>query len=362
MASFSKRLVASYVFDWLIIIIIAAAGGGLNFVTGYQRPFSLLDLTISYPYIQQELITTTTLVIVSLLAPALIIVIVVAGFVPGRRTIRFKPRSDIIRLKLWEFERGWAGLALSVATAFFITQGAKNLFGKPRPDLLARCQPDLSQLAAHVVGGYGQDISARWTLVDAGICTSMDKATLNDGFRSFPSGHSSFSWSGLLYLSLFLCSKFAITVPFLPYGSHLSPASCPLHSRDSQLLPLHQRGRQSTEEGSSAKPTDRGDAACTCNITAIRNRAATPPNYLIILAFVPIAVAFYICSTRFAQFYHHGFDIISGALIGILTAWFSFRWYHLPLGRGHGWAWGARNPRSAFYAGVGVPDYIASDI
>ena len=30
----------------------------------------------------------------------------------------------------------------------------KNMFGKQRPDFLARCNPDISQLNNHLAGGY----------------------------------------------------------------------------------------------------------------------------------------------------------------------------------------------------------------
>ena len=124
-------------------------------------------------------------------------------------------------------------------------KGMKNLFGKPRPNLLARCQPDLDNIGAHVVGGWGQDISMRWTLVESSICTQTNMRILDDGFRSFPSGHSSFSWAGMLYLSLFLCSKFAIAIPFLPHNttSHIAGVS---GSENHQLLPMNSEGRYST--------------------------------------------------------------------------------------------------------------------
>lgn len=85
------------------------------------------------------------------------------------------------------------GLALSLALAFFFTQGMKNLFGKPRPDLLARCQPDMSEagIARNIVGGFATSLDPKWVLVGAGICQQSDTSLLNDGFRSFPSGHSS---------------------------------------------------------------------------------------------------------------------------------------------------------------------------
>lgn len=83
------------------------------------------------------------------------------------------------------------GLALSLITQFLIVQGLKNLVGKPRPDLLQRCIPDLTRnISDFAVGGYGQGISDRWVLVNQTICTQPSLAVLEDGFRSFPSGHS----------------------------------------------------------------------------------------------------------------------------------------------------------------------------
>lgn len=83
------------------------------------------------------------------------------------------------------------GLALSLATAFMLTQGMKLLFGKPRPDLLSRCQPDVANVDRYRTGGFGEDISARWVLVTSEICQNTDMDILNDGFKSFPSGHAS---------------------------------------------------------------------------------------------------------------------------------------------------------------------------
>ena len=184
----------------IVIFLIAGLGGIFNWVEPYKRPFSLLDLSISYPFIHLELVPVEYLLYICGFAPAIIIVLVTLLFVPGPRHCRTLNRAQIIRLKFWEFEKGWAGFCLSIAIAFFITQSMKNLFGKPRPNLLARCQPDLANISAHQVGGWGEDISARWTLVDAGICTNTNVRVVNDGFRSFPSGHSSFSWSAMLYL------------------------------------------------------------------------------------------------------------------------------------------------------------------
>ena len=62
--------------------------------------------------------------------------------------------------------------------------------GRPRPDLFSRCQipDDYTQNPVHGL--------TSWT-----ICTRTD--LLTDGFRSFPSGHASFAWSGMWYLILY---------------------------------------------------------------------------------------------------------------------------------------------------------------
>lgn len=172
------------------------------------------------------------------------------------------------------------------------------------------------------------------------------------------------SWSGLLYLSFFLCSKFAISVPFLPPRpySH-DQAITAAHEPLEEGLPLHRDRSLSAHSKESANLQDlgrsRGDNISP--LVPIRNQAAAPPVYLIILPMIPVCTAIYIVASRFFQFYHHGFDVIFGSLIGIVSAWFSFRWYHLPVTRGAGWAWGARSRDRAWGVGVGRGNYVGQE-
>ena len=160
-------------------------------ITPNRRPFSPSDVSISYPYKANETISTIVLVIVSLIVPAVIIVIVTLLFVPGPTLGSGTPKSLIWRRKLWEWNTGWMGLALACASAFFLTDAMKALFGKPRPDLLSRCNPDLANIQKYTVGGYGNEIIEGIVLVSWQICRQKDMTLLNDGFYSFPSGHSS---------------------------------------------------------------------------------------------------------------------------------------------------------------------------
>jgi hypothetical protein len=50
-----------------------------------------------------------------------------------------------------------------------------------------------------------------------------------------------------------------------------------------------------------------------------------------------------------------------GSLIGITCAWFSFRFYHLPITRGAGWAWGPRSYDRAWGIGVGRGSYVGTE-
>jgi membrane-associated phospholipid phosphatase len=188
----SVRLITSYIFDWIIIIAMAGVGGGLEYKDPFRRPFSPVDLTISYPYKADEQIPVWLLTIIALIFPAILIVVVCFVFVPGPTAERGTPKALIWKRKLWEWHTGWMGLCLALATAFLVTQGMKNLFGKPRPDLLSRCDPDLNRIDEFKVSPFDTEVvDPRWVLVSSDICRNGDVDIMRDGFRSFPSGHSS---------------------------------------------------------------------------------------------------------------------------------------------------------------------------
>lgn len=218
-------------------------------------------------------------------------------------------------------------------------------------DRAQRCQPDLTNIAAHVVSGFGQSLSERWVLVSTDICTQQDKSILSDGFRSFLSGHSSSSWSGLLYLSLWLAVKFNITIPYV------QPTS-PDHTRqaketrdDVELLPLHSGKRQYSE--SSAESTI---------FSNYRRQGAGPPVFGHIIILIPIATAIYICTTRFVDFKHQGVDILSGSILGIITALVGFRCYHSSLSGPHAFTWGPRHTDQAFAVPTGARGWTGTNM
>ncbi|KAI0424181.1 acid phosphatase/Vanadium-dependent haloperoxidase [Xylaria sp. FL1042] len=383
----SLLVILSYAFDWLIMAVVGLVGYFLGNVTPNKRPFSLLDANIAFPVTQHETVTSGLLLTFNAGVPIIVILVVALVFVPGRTVPDGTPSSLVWRRKFWELHMGWLGLALSLVSAWIVTQGMKNLFGKPRPDLLSRCMPDVANVAKHIVGFsdplladagaskyYGQ-------LVSASICTNSDKAFLDDGFRSYPSGHSSSAAAGLIYLSFFLASKFAITFPFVPQDA-ITRDSGAVTAFPSRLNRRHgaaaslsastaYEGMRSRSRSISAVDDDAFSPLDSTTmkrigihnktVAAVRRQAASPPVYLLLLAVLPFFLAVFIASSRWFDFRHHGFDILFGFLIGTIAAYFSFRYYHMPIRAGGGWAWGPRSRDKAFWAGLGSWSFASDD-
>lgn len=100
------------------------------------------------------------------------------------------------------------GFFISLILSSFLTDTIKNTVGRPRPDLIARCKP--------------AEDTPEHALVTIEVCTETNHHVLHDGWRSFPSGHSSFAFSGLGYLALSvkkkpnLCTQIQSKSPQIP--------------------------------------------------------------------------------------------------------------------------------------------------
>ncbi|KAF4877675.1 putative lipid phosphate phosphatase 3 [Colletotrichum siamense] len=344
----SIRVAISYAFDWAILVVFAVAGYILGNLTPQKRPFNLGNPDISFP-LYDDTVSITNAFLICIVAPILIILVVSLLFVPGSTVPPGTPKSIIWRRKLWEIHAGWLGLIFSVIATWFIVSTTKNLLGKPRPNAIARCQPDLDNIAQYIVGGVAATTSSTpGQLVSADICKNPDASVVNDGFRSFPSGHSSIAASGLVYLTFFLASKFGVTAPWAPRTEGLTEQS---HSAFPSRI-VGDIEMQASDANSA--PRERTNNR---PISSVRRQAAAPPIYLVLLTMVPFCVCIFICASRWFDFMHHGVDIFVAFAIGSVTSYFGFRFYHLPIAQGAGWAWGPRSEDAAFWAGVGRQGY-----
>lgn len=179
--------------------------------------------------------------------------------------------------------------------------------------------------------------------------------------------------AGLIYLSLFVASKFAITIPFLaPAGSDPAAfAAFPSRTRlpnikvsgpNTYELPTRSPSAPATSSVDSTLGGGNGVSRQNRTVAAVRRQAAAPPIYLLCVALIPFFASVYIAGSRWWDFRHHAFDILFGYLIGTVSAFFAFRYYHLPISNGAGWAWGPRSRDKAFWAGVGSFSYATDHL
>ncbi|KAG8722401.1 hypothetical protein FRC08_002882 [Ceratobasidium sp. 394] len=174
------KLLLTYGLDWVVTIVIIGLFYILDSIEGFKRQFSLTDTSIQYTFAEHERVPPFALYMIALVAPAVLMPIV------NLLTVR----------SWWDWHNSWLGLLLGLGTTGSLTQLVKVTVGRPRPDLIDRCQP---MSGARDMSPYG--------LVSVNICTQTDHARLKDGFRSFFSGHSSLSFAGLGFLSFYLAGK-----------------------------------------------------------------------------------------------------------------------------------------------------------
>ncbi|KAJ2160394.1 hypothetical protein GGF46_002284 [Coemansia sp. RSA 552] len=237
-------LVRSYIPDWLVAGASTLVWLYLGVAQPHYQSFSVDDKSIAYPYLppDQQTVTVPMLFTVSIAVPAFVIVAFALG----------------LRRSMHDLHVGLLGLFMGVSLTLMFTNCLKNVVGRPRPSLLARCLPEPPKhpLADPPLG-----------LSTVSICTQHDIGVLNEGFRSFPSGHTSLAFAGMTYLTLFLGAK--------------------LHLFD-------RRGH----------------------------------TYKSFVVFLPLVVAATVGATRVADYWHHSTDVFVGAAIGLGTAAFSYHQYY----------------------------------
>lgn len=163
------------------------------------------------------------------------------------------------------------GIAIALVLTSTVTELIKNMVGRPRPDLLARCSPATG--------------TPPNTLVSIDICTQPSNNKLHDGWRSFPSGHSSFAFAGLGYTSLFFAGQLKIFV-------------------------LRNSGWGAADDRAAHVRGDLGK---------------------ILVCLSPLLGAAMIAISRCQDYRHDVYDVCTGALLGWTIAYWSYRryWPHL---------------------------------
>ncbi|KAG0349138.1 hypothetical protein BG005_011128 [Podila minutissima] len=243
----TKALCRSYIKDWGLVLVVLVAFVFVDQIEPYHRQFSVTDKSIQHPFAKKETVPVWMLLVVAFAVPAVVMSCIAV----------FYKRSYT------DVHNALLGLMLTQSLVMIVTDSIKIAVGRPRPDFLDRCLSIYDNDAAGTpVGPLTDPINM---LSTSAICTRQD--LLRDGFKSFPSGHSSFSFGGLAFLAMYLAGK--------------------LHLFD--------------ERGHIYKS-------------------------LVVLA--PIIGASLIATSRVSDYRHHWEDVTVGSFIGAVAAVFSYRQYY----------------------------------
>lgn len=187
-SKYSKVSFISYFLDWAIYgtLLIVFMIYGATFPPRYHQ-FLTNDISIQNDYKDEN----ETMVPI----PALLFISVGLPIIQFILCTIFCHTLTRIR-KFWDIYIGLLVLCGAMATQLMITCILKNICGLPRPDLISRCQPD-----------SGSPVGA---LSSVDICTNDNMALLQEGFRTFPSGHSSTVFCGMVLSSLNIAAKLQV--------------------------------------------------------------------------------------------------------------------------------------------------------
>ncbi|KAL6633123.1 PAP2-domain-containing protein [Neocallimastix californiae] len=242
----------SFILDWIFIIGIVILTIPINIISPFERLFNIEDETISYPYKEKETFTIFGLAVSVIGIPAVIMTL-----------------YHLFKKELkYSFHQTIMGYCVSVTLALFVTSIIKVSVGRYRPDFISRCRVNLTKVEeTYIKYNISKEINyGPRNLYDTSICTNKDKSLIDEGRKSFPSGHTSFAFSSLTYTSLFLAGK--------------------LHLCDGNFV-----------------------------------------FWKLFIVILPNLFALYIALTRVSDYRHHWQDVLVGAIIGIIFSLISYFYY-----------------------------------
>ncbi len=157
----------------------------------FERQFRLDDLSISFPYVPQDIVTNAEAALVFIVIPLLFVAFACLAwkFLSSTFSKRLSLGSQL-KSVTWHFYNFIVAFVMVVTVTLILTQLIKTRVGRLRPDFLDRCKPNVPRVA-----------TLPPTFYTGSICTG-DADTIDEGRQSFPSGHASSSFAGMTFLAL----------------------------------------------------------------------------------------------------------------------------------------------------------------
>ncbi|PKU69066.1 lipid phosphate phosphatase 2 [Dendrobium catenatum] len=174
--SHGTKLARFHVHDWIILLLLVIIDVILNIIEPFHRFVGKDMMTdLRYP-LKSNTVPVWAVPLIGVVLPAFIVI-----------SIYFKKRN------VYDLHNAILGLLFSVLITAVLTDAIKDAVGRPRPDFFWRCFPD------------GHDLYDDFT---TSVICHGEKSVIKEGHKSFPSGHSSWSFAGLGFLAWYLAGKF----------------------------------------------------------------------------------------------------------------------------------------------------------
>ncbi|XP_020252502.1 lipid phosphate phosphatase 2-like isoform X1 [Asparagus officinalis] len=238
------KLAKTHLHDWVILFLLLGLMIGLGVMAPFYR-FVGKDMMsdLRYPH-KSSTVPFWAVPVIAVLLPVAIFV----AFYFRRRDV-------------YDLHHAILGIFFSVLITGVLTNAIKDAVGRPRPDFFWRCFPDGKELYDRVTGRV--------------ICHG-EKSLMNAGHKSFPSGHTSWSFAGLSFFSLYLSGKIKVF-------------------------------------------DRRGHVAKLC------------------IVLLPLLIACLIGISRVDDYRHHWEDVFVGGILGLIVATFCYLQFFPPPYHIHGW-------------------------
>uniref|UniRef100_A0ACD5W1U4 Uncharacterized protein n=1 Tax=Avena sativa TaxID=4498 RepID=A0ACD5W1U4_AVESA len=176
--SHGVRVFKSHAYDWLALLLLLAVEGLLNAIEPFHRFVGAGMMTdLRYP-MKSNTVPAWAVPIVAVIGPMIIFTVVY-----------------IRRRNVYDLHHAVLGILFSVLITGVLTDAIKDAVGRPRPDFFWRCFPDGIPVYDNVTTEV--------------ICNGI-ASVIKEGHKSFPSGHTSWSFAGLGFLSWYLAGKITV--------------------------------------------------------------------------------------------------------------------------------------------------------
>ncbi|XP_074383313.1 lipid phosphate phosphatase 2-like isoform X2 [Apium graveolens] len=173
--SHGTHMARLHMHDWLILMLLVVIEVGLNVIEPFHRFVGegmMEDL--KYP-LQDNTVPLWAVPIIAILLPLAVIII-----------------YYFIRKDVFDLHQAVLGLLFAVLVTAVLTDSIKDAVGRPRPDFFWRCFPN------------GKGVFDPTT---KNVMCTGEKSVIREGHKSFPSGHTSWSFAGLGFLAWYLSGK-----------------------------------------------------------------------------------------------------------------------------------------------------------